>query len=399
MTNDNEIMDSIILHPFYSPFYNRRARAITITDSSKSGLRTIFVSSTFYPAIFPETGELVSLTVTTANISEKIRETIGKRNEMVLINPHGTKIENNYVSYGKISKFELPEYLFELYIDTLNLSLSLEPPTVISKNDGGRIRYIPISQKRHIHIRSRTEFSKDEADCTFNILILKFTIDSFRGASRKSVLSFGARRIETVEVDAFFSSFDSFGAKLFPIELSMEYGMYHPLSQSGDGLYIGQVYTIYNIEHDGLNRAEKNILVGLAFYDYTRDSIAPFANPHVKYNQITSIVTVRRDTLYELRKKIMYGLPESIPEITSEKKWRKVNEKDESIDYIFLSPKFVFRLLKAYIALPQYKGLIESIISSDDPISLFIQFMNSVESTGFYNGTLINRNFSNYLIN
>ncbi|MEM0134889.1 MAG: hypothetical protein QXU18_06635 [Thermoplasmatales archaeon] len=399
MTSDREILEYVILHPFDSPFFNRRTRAITISDYSKSGLHTIFVSNSFYPALFPETGELVSLTVTTSSISDKIRDAIGKRNEIVLINPHETKIENNYVSYGKISKFNLPDNFFDLYIDALNISLSLERPLVLLKDDGRKTRYVPVSAKRYFHISSRMEFGRENADCSYNIILLKFTTESFRYACRKSVLSVGARRIETVNVNAFFLAFDSSGSKLLPIELTMEYGIYKPLSQSGDGLYIGHVYTIYNIKRDEVDIPERNILVRLAFFDYTMDSIASFANPQLHSGKVTTIATTSKRTLRELRKKIMYGLPESILEITSKNKLRKVVKKDETIDYIFLSPKFVFRLLKAYIGFPQYRSLIESIISSDDPISLFIQFSNSVEDTGFYNGNLIDRALWSYLIN
>lgn len=391
MTDGNELSRYMILHPFYSPFFSRRTKAITVTDFSNSGMYTIFVSNTFYPALFPETGQLVSFTATTSNISDKIRETIGKRNQIILTDPHETKIDNNYVSYGKIEKFTLPDSLFDFYVDMLNLSISLKPPVAYAKKDNDKIRYIPISTERYFHVKSRNIYGRDEADCTFNIIILKFTEDNFRRARRKSVFSLGVKGIETVEVDAFFISFSALQPELVSIVLTMEYDIYKGLSQKGEGLYIGQVYTIYHIVHDGQERMEKNLLVGLAFYDYSVDSIAAFANLKVKYEKITTIGTIHKDTLNNLRKKVMYGFPESMPEISSENKWRKYNEKNGVINYIFLSPKFGIRLLKAYIAFPQYRGLIESMITCEDPIATLIEFINNVEKTGFYKGNLVDR--------
>lgn len=391
MTDRNELSKYMILHPFYSPFFNRRTRVITVTDFFKSGMHTIFVSNTFYPAILPETGQLVSFTATTSNISDKIRETIGRINEIVLIDPHETKIDNNYVSYGKIEKFTLPDSLFDFYIEMLNLSISLKPPVVYAKKEDGKVSYIPISTERYFHVKTRNSNGRDEADCTFNIILLKFTEDSFRRARRKSVFSFGARGIETVEVDASFISFSGPEPDLVSIVLTMEYGIYKGLSQIGEGLYIGQVYTIYHIVHNSQERMEKNLLVGLAFYDYSVDSIAAFANLKVKYEKITVIGSINREILNNLRKKVMYGLPESIPEISSENKWRKYYEKDGVTNYIFLSPKFGMRLLKAYVAFPQYRSIIGSMITCDDPITTLIEFMNDVEKTGFYKGNLVDR--------
>jgi hypothetical protein len=121
------------------------------------------------------------------------------------------------------------------------------------------------------------------------------------------------------------------------------------------------------------------------------DSIAAFANLKVKYEKITTVGTMHKDTLNNLRKKVMYGLPESIPEINSESKWRKYNEKNSFINYTFLSPKFGIRLLKAYIAFPQYRGLIESMITCEDPIATLMEFINNTEKTGFYKGDLVDR--------
>ena len=121
------------------------------------------------------------------------------------------------------------------------------------------------------------------------------------------------------------------------------------------------------------------------------DSIAAFANLKLKYEKITVIGTINREILNNLRKKVMYGLPESMPEISSENKWRKYYEKDGMTNYIFLSPSFGMRLLKAYVAFPHYRNIIDSMITCDDPITTLIEFMNDVEKTGFYRGNLVDR--------
>ena len=138
-------------------------------------------------------------------------------------------------------------------------------------------------------------------------------------------------------------------------------------------------------------------LLFYALYDYSVDSIAAFANLKVKYEKITAIGSINREILNNLRNKVMYGLPESMPDISSEHKWRKYYEKDGVTNYIFLSPKFGMRLLKAYVAFPQYRSMIGSMITCADPITTLIEFMNEVEKTGFYNGNLVDRELYNLL--
>ena len=94
--------DFQLFHLIDSPFYNSRINVVNVPNYQESGLFTIFVANLFYPALMPEFGKLVSLTVTSDDIIDKINESIGKENEIIFVNPHSTKINDNYVSYGQV---------------------------------------------------------------------------------------------------------------------------------------------------------------------------------------------------------------------------------------------------------------------------------------------------------
>jgi hypothetical protein len=391
--------DYVIFHLINTPFYNSRTRPISISDSERGSFYTLFVSNHFYPAVIPETKQLVALTVTSGSLEEKIKESVGADNELVLVDPHETRIEKNYVSYGRVIKVKLPKELYSLYLNILNFSLALEKPLAISRNDELGTHYIPISPSLNFHIKTISRFGRQDADCAFSVILVRFEKEDFRYAVTKVVDLWWNQKKEIVTLSGSVLYFSKNGLSPFPIRLKVEKTAYKDIVNRGIGIYICHIYTVYNIIRNQEKREENNYLINVIFFDYSFESLMPFNSPAYTESGLIIKWNIPISSLLELRNRALNGLPEVTMMIKSNKPWYKVKYSNDEINVIVISPKIIFQFLKAYTMFPQIQDVLIGVLSADDLLESISNFLNSIQSSGFYNGNLVDPHIKSFLLN
>lgn len=392
-----------IFHLFFSPFYSKRIKAISIPDYKESSLFTIFVSNTFFPAFLPESGEFVSLTVTSGDLQEKIKELLGGNDEIVLVNPHSTRIRDNYVSYGQVNRYSLPESLFELYSETINFLLSIDRPLFVYKKEAGGKKLVPISQSRHFHVTSQTRDGIEQFDSTYNVLLFKVTRNDFHHAVKRTRIGIGSRYFSLVSMSATALYQNGDESIFVPINIKMEFHIYRELAARGDGIYMGHLYTVYNVSVGEREKESVNILVQAIFFNYSAEAIIPFIVPTFKENGISLIGSVNLLNLNRTRSQLLRGNPEVTKSIRASKNWYQTTEIQNQLRFVCVSPAIILKLLKAYVLFPSQRDIIYTVLTSESLISAVSTFLNIEKSKPFFQGDyvevelldFIKRNFEN----
>jgi len=386
-----------LFHLIDSPFYNSRVKAVNISNYKQSGLYTIFVANQFYPALMPESGKLVSLTVTSNNIVNEINESIGKENEIVFVNPHSTKISDNYVSYGQVHRIMLTEKLYDLYLEALNFQLAIDRPLLLLKDEPSGKKVVPTSQFRHFNVKSFTSDGPIAFDCTYNVMLFKLTKENFRHSERRVKIELGKGKIDSVlvPVDVFYLNNNSPG--FCEMVVNCEFQIYKKLVSMGEGLYIGHFYSIYNLKkHDDLQDSI-NILTKAFFFDYSYDTLLPFFISDIQKSGISIRAKISKSISDKMRSSVLKGFHESIKEIRTAKSWYKISQEGDFIRANFVSPKIIFRLLNAYAIFQSDREMLKKILNSENLIESISNFLNAIESNMFYEGNLINASLKNFL--
>lgn len=393
-----EIGDFTIFHLLSSPYYNRRSKPITIDDVESGGLHTMFVGNKFYPAILPETDQLVSLTVTTDSIENQVKAAISQGTELVLVDPHPTKIDKNFVSYGKIIRVTIPESMYDLYLDLLNFQVAFHKPVPLKRSDRYGTRYIPISHSRHFHINSVSARGREEADCSFSVLLIRLTKDSFRGARDRDIVRLGGKGVKIVSFHGNFLVLKGEDMISLPIILQAEFPIYKRISQEGEGVYICHVYTVYNVTVEGKEQRESNFLINAFFYDYSLETLLPFV-----LTKLTSAGLVKRgetkfSTLQSLRDEALSGFLERDKNVRSSKRWLVTSLNGGKINISIANPDIISRFLRGYVLFPRYRRIIGDVLMSENLISSMAEIYNALEAGQYYRGELIEPGFKTFMV-
>jgi len=389
--------DFKLFHLIDSPFYSSRINVVNISNYKQSGLYTIFVANKFYPALIPESGKIVSLTVTSNNIVNEINESIGKENEIVFVNPHSTKISDNYVSYGQVDRIRLTEKLYDLYLEALNFQLAIDRPLLLSKYGPSGKKVVPISQFRNFNVKSFTSDGPITFDCTYNVMLFKLTKENFRHSERRVKIELGKGKIDSVlmPVDLFYLNNNS--SEFINITVNCEFQIYKELVSLGEGLYIGHFYSIYNFKKHDEEQDPINILTKAIFFDYSYDTLLPFFISDVQESGISIRAKISKPIVDKMRSDALRGFPESIKEIRSAKNWYDITQEGDLIIANFVSPKIIFRLLKAYAIFQSEREMLKKILNSGNLIESISNFLNAIGSNMFYEGNLVNVSLKNFL--
>lgn len=169
-----------IIHLIDSPFYTKKTRYLTVMGSTRTF--DLLVSTRFYPAVVPADGSLISLTVTTDEISKKVEEYRGDYNQIVTAELYETREKNNFVTYGHVFKHQVPEKLFQAYLYFMNFKIITSQPHLVKKSFGDRECVQLIGANRHFQWINHYQFKKEIIDTTFNIIMVRFSNESLRFA-------------------------------------------------------------------------------------------------------------------------------------------------------------------------------------------------------------------------
>lgn len=389
--------DFQLFHLIDSPFYNSRINVVNVPNYQESGLFTIFVANLFYPALMPEFGKLVSLTVTSDDIIDKINESIGKENEIIFVNPHSTKINDNYVSYGQVKRIKLPEQLYHLYLDVINFQLAIDKPILLRKNEPSGQHFIPISSFRYFSVKSSTNYGPISFDCTYNAMLFKLTREDFKFSKKRARTDLSNKSIETVSMRANILYLNSNSSNFAMMNINCDFKIYKKLVEKGEGLYIGHFYTIYNLNKYGERKDSINILTKAIFFDYSYEALFPFLISKIQYSGISVRAEISKLFIEETRAKILRGFQESVIKIRTTKRWYKIIEEANLLKVVFVSPGVIFKFLKAYALFEGDRAMLLNVLSSENLIESISNFLNSISNSHFYEGNLVNVNLKTFL--
>ena len=162
-----DLKDAKILYPLDPGIYNKRVNFLSLNTSSGE-IADILSAINFYPCYVPLDQSLITLTVTSDNILNEIKASIGMENEIAYANLHETKRKNDYVSYGTLVSRNVDEPISKLYSYASWLGLVLDRPRILNKKYNNYNNSVPISYNRYFHINNTFRNSKFEADFSYS---------------------------------------------------------------------------------------------------------------------------------------------------------------------------------------------------------------------------------------
>lgn len=394
--NYQNISDFDIIHLADSYFYSTRGRYLTVHDNEKGTLYDIMSSTKFYPSIGLRKNNLISISVTSRDLEEKFSTAVRKKNNLSFVNLHETRIENNFVTYGQFFQTEIPDTLYQLYLDMLNLQLFLDPKIPVSKLIDGKKKTTIINPSKHFSNTSYYQFGKFSSDYTMNIILLRIEESDVHRAQESYVI-IGASKIFLVKFNCHAIVFSSNSTIEVPITVSIEKKLYKSIIPKIPTTLVGTILTIYNIKIEDTNSDDINLLFDIGFYDYSIEAIAPFVSSITEKNQIIVKGETTYEVLEEARKKALIGDVGYLKDVHSKRKWERIKYDSNKVVFTWINPRCFFTLMQAYVFIEDVRDIVHEVLMQGDIFENCALLYNSAFGNGFYKGNLLDAKFSTFL--
>jgi len=385
-----------LIHLIDSPFRSKKTKYFTVIGAER--IFDLLISQQFYPTILPVYGTLISLTVTTQNLVNKFDSIQKSFNKIITANLCPTKEENNFVTHGNFSIYDVSDEVYEVYLEAMNFNIISDPPTIIKKNIEGKEHTIIIGKSRHFQWINYSQYGKETIDVSFNIILVNFPKDNIRYPSYTRI-KFNGKELNVVS---------TFGKVLVPekdgnfkfesVNLLFEKSLYNKISENELFSFILQVYTLYNMKDGDRDSPPINFVTAVIPFFGSFEEIIPFICNSYSVEGLFKKCIIEKKKLEKLRSQALEGNPESNIDIHEESKISSLKQHSDQYEYIILRTNSVLKFIRGAISDDYGRSLIESTLSSKNMHEKIQELLNQLKKGPFINGSFINPGLKNAII-
>ncbi len=385
-----DLKDAKILYPLDPGIYNKRVNFLSV-NTNTGDITNILSAINFYPCYVPIDQSLITLTITSINLLNKIKDIINKDNNIIYAKLHETKRKNDYVSYGEIDSKTIDDSLNKLYNYESWLGLVLDRPQIINKKYNNYDNLVPISYNRYFHIKNIFQNGVFESDFSFSNILVEILEDDYKNASYFNITYFG-QKINLISLKCSVMQFYK-GLQKSRITIAIKKEDY--LKLKNVRLKILSVYTMYNIKNGEKEYRPLNLVTGVYDLMYSLEEITLFLGDIKPSNGLTFQVEMDTSAIQKL-KSLLYNNINSSMDITMSMPASRIIHDNNKIKILLIKPEIIIKLITAYI----FTGYsyIKKALESSDVYSSVIDFYNMLSANKFdYDGNLIPTDIVSYL--
>ena len=387
-----DLQDAKILYPLDPGIYNKRVNFLSLNTSSGE-IADILSAINFYPCYVPLDQSLITLTVTSDNILNEIKASIGMENEIAYANLHETKRKNDYVSYGTLVSRNVDEPISKLYSYASWLGLVLDRPRILNKKYNNYNNSVPISYNRYFHINNTFRNSKFEADFSYSNIMVEISKDNYHKAYEFCISYFG-KTIQLVSLTCSVLQYYE-GVKSSPITIAIKKDDYRKLVDSDVGLKIISIYTMYNTTNGDKDFRPLNLVTGIYNLKYSYEELALFIGGITVSDGLTVKIEIDSSLVQKLKSTLYSSISDSL-EINMDLPASIVTRNNNTLTIFMIKPEIIIKLITAYIFTSNIS--IKKVLESKDVYTSIINFYNRISTNNFDDdGNLIPSNIISYL--
>jgi len=385
-----------LIHLIDSPFRSKKTKYFTVIGAER--IFNLLISQQFYPTILPVYGTLISLTVTTQNLVNKFDSIQKSFNKIITANLSPTKEENNFVTHGNFSIYDVSDEVYEVYLEAMNFNIISDPPTIIKKDIEGKEHTIIIGKSRHFQWINYSQYGKETIDVSFNIILVNFPKDNIR-YPRNTNIKFNGKELNVVS---------TFGKVLVPekdgnfkfewVNLLFEKSLYNKISENKLFSFILQVYTLYNMKDGDRDSPPINFVTAVIPFFGSFEEIIPFICNSYSVEGLLKKCIIERKKLEKLRSQALEGNPESNIDIHEESKISSLKQHSDHYEYTILRTNSVLKFIRGAISDDYGRSLLESTLSSKNIQEKIQELLNQLKKGPFINGSIINAGLKKAII-
>lgn len=384
-----------ILYPLDPGIYNKRVSFLSINNIA-GDIVDVTSAIDFYPCYVPLDQSLATLTITSADLLNKMKSLINAENSIIFANLHGTKRKNDYVTYGMLDSKRVSENVFKLYNYASWMGLVLNAPQIMQKTYNGQKHSIPISIDRYFHIENTFRNGKLNADFSYSVVLAEFSKDDYHDAKPFTITYF-SRPIELISL---FCTVMQFNGKDFikaRMRVAIKKDDYRKLINTDIGLKILSLYTIYNITSGNKAYPPLNLVMGIYDFKYSMEEFALFVGKVEKPEGLTASIKFNLSELGNLQYRLSSKILPTPMDINMELIASKEIKKNGEIAISIIKPEIIIKLITAYAITSN--DSIRRVLESGDLFDSIIRFYNRLGMSKFDEyGALMPGNISSYLL-
>jgi len=384
-----------ILYPLDPGIYNKRVSFLSINNIA-GDIVDVTSAIDFYPCYVPLDQSLATLTITSADLLNKMKSLINAENSIIFANLHGTKRKNDYVTYGMLDSKRVSENVFKLYNYASWMGLVLNAPQIMQKTYNGQKHSIPISIDRYFHIENTFRNGKLNANFSYSVVLAEFSKDDYHDAKPFTITYF-SRPIELISL---FCTVMQFNGKDFikaRMRVAIKKDDYRKLINTDIGLKILSLYTIYNITSGNKAYPPLNLVMGIYDFKYSMEEFALFVGKVEKPEGLTASIKFNLSELGNLQYRLSSKILPTPMDINMELIASKEIKKNGEIAISIIKPEIIIKLITAYAITSN--DSIRRVLESGDLFDSIIRFYNRLGMSKFDEyGALMPGNISSYLL-
>jgi len=380
-------MPTDLIHLVDSPFRSKRARYFTVFGTGR--IFDLLVSRRFYPTLLPVNGNLISLTVTTENLENRFDYLQTSYNKIITANLSPTSEQDNFVTHGRFSIYDVSDEVYEVYLESLNFNIISVPPTIIEKEIDGKKHIEIIGRSRHFRWTNYSYYGKESIDATFNIIFVNFPKENIR-YPKHTTIKFKGQELNTISVVGrmLVLGYDGSFSFVF-INLLFDHSLYDEISKNELLTCVLQVYTLYNLKEGNKDSQPINLVTAVIPFFGSFEEIIPFCCNSFSIEGLHRKCIIEKKRLDRLRSQALEGTPESTRDIHTESRISILREHSDYYEFSILRTDSVLKFIREAISSDYGKRLLESTLSSEKVQEKMQELVSQLRKSSFIDGALV----------
>ncbi|MEM0135070.1 MAG: hypothetical protein QXU18_07590 [Thermoplasmatales archaeon] len=364
--------ESEIIHPINAPVFHSVLKTISLPIEGGFGFNQVLSLIKTYPVLIPRLGDFARLEVKSDNVDELYSNLKRADSSVIVSKLHNYSESNRFVSWGSLYSVALPERIYSIYLEALDLFVSSVRPVFLKKRES-RNGFVIKSQKFYLSINNDIYGYTESANVSLSSVLIRFTQYSI--AAYQFKVSRDAVPLMSVHAEIGF--FVNETLKFHEVTLAMTEEMLNFVKKNGLGVYACYVYSINDWIRGSNIKHELNLVVHMREIFYSPDSIFPFYGnfSHETPFACRSIVPDRvvEIALKELKRNTDYAMKD-IDRISPLYNYQ---HKGGNFTFQILKPWVVFSLVTAYSTDITSKKSAEYVLTSEDPLEKVSEIVHS----------------------
>lgn len=350
-----------IIHPINAPIFNRALKTISLPIAGGFGFNQVLSIVQTYPVLIPRLGQYAKLETKSEKVEQLYAELRKVHSSIIVSRLHNFDESNRFVSWGKLETVSLPDKLYSVYLDALDLFLSSNKPIFLKKKDSFNGFVIKSARFNH-SVHNDTFGYSEKANVSLSSVLVRFTKYTFK--AKEFIIGKGVPPLMSVDAEVGF--FIEGKLQFHSIRLAMTSDMLEFVKKSGIGVYACYVYSVNDWIRGPRQKPELNLIVHLREIFYSPDSIFPFFGDFSHETPYSYLLTMSESTVKTALQQLKYKTDYATKEIERITPLYRYRSKDGKFMFHILKPWVVFSLITAYALDPPSRESVSYVLGGDD---------------------------------